>query len=389
MAQALEPEGHPPTGLQNTCWAVVQYAEQLWFAIRRSSAPRAAILRHLPRPKAHMMPQGFRFIRRRRCGGPRWLNSKGTEPCSLAIDRTRLASGCGRNHHERQLHKLVGLWLWAFAFKFRRPLFSFFEAVYNVGHPEGRPDDPNSAHQSLFAKSCNWLALLLWVATLQCVLGPRPSTKPRDRANLDRGRVTPATAQIRNQLPEKFVVTGRRVVRDAVGDTSQHKSHPIYTASERIWAVMNLMYLFLLYGWAPGIADGVGTSKSCRGEPSCTSTASQGNVTTALSWQWMHFALMLLLGCFARLRPCENLGYEPRIAFSQQTSDLPGAGAGENTNSRRSAPERAVGRAVRRSVSAEVPEGYGTRREVLALALLSQSVPSSHAPGLAGRSGAE
>ena len=89
------------------------------------------------------------------------VNSKGTEPCSLAIDRTRLASGCGRNHHERQLHKLVGLWLWALAFKFRRPLFSLFEAVYNVGHPEGRPDDPNSAHQSLFAKSCNWLALRL------------------------------------------------------------------------------------------------------------------------------------------------------------------------------------------------------------------------------------
>ena len=40
MAQALEPEGHPPTGLQNTCWAVVQYAEQLWFATRRSTADK-------------------------------------------------------------------------------------------------------------------------------------------------------------------------------------------------------------------------------------------------------------------------------------------------------------------------------------------------------------
>ena len=61
----------------------------------------------------------------------------------VSMDCTRLAALCLLTAQvasvgacsERLLHKILGLW--AFAFQFRRPLFSLFDKAYKVGHPEG------------------------------------------------------------------------------------------------------------------------------------------------------------------------------------------------------------------------------------------------------------
>ena len=66
----------------------------------------------------------------------------------VSMDATKLISLCvvtarvaqSKICTERLLQKLLGLW--AFAFQFRRPLFSLFQQVYRIGHPKGLPDAP-------------------------------------------------------------------------------------------------------------------------------------------------------------------------------------------------------------------------------------------------------
>ena len=61
----------------------------------------------------------------------------------VSMDCTRLGALCMLTAQvtsvsacsERLLHKMLGLW--AFAFQFRRPLFSLFDKAYKVGHPDG------------------------------------------------------------------------------------------------------------------------------------------------------------------------------------------------------------------------------------------------------------
>ena len=65
----------------------------------------------------------------------------------VGMDRSKLAVLCSSSARlaakgvctERLLQKIMGLWV--FACQFRRPLLSVFEAAYNVGHPEGKPED--------------------------------------------------------------------------------------------------------------------------------------------------------------------------------------------------------------------------------------------------------
>ena len=86
-------------------------------------------------------------------------------------------------------------------------------------------------------------------------------------------------------------------------------------------------------------------------------------VTTALAWQWMRFALMILLGYFVCRGTARCLVCESRTAYSQRTvaANKQSSGAGENTNQRRSAPECAARGAVCCSVPAEVPKRLWSR----------------------------
>ena len=66
------------------------------------------------------------------------LSMDATKLISLIVVTARVAKS--KICTERLLQKLLGLW--AFAFQFRRPLFSLFQEVYRIGHPEGFPDSP-------------------------------------------------------------------------------------------------------------------------------------------------------------------------------------------------------------------------------------------------------
>ena len=66
----------------------------------------------------------------------------------VAMDRSKLLALCVESARlaslgvcsERLLQKVLGLW--AFGMQFRRPLFALFQEVYQVGHPQGLPDEP-------------------------------------------------------------------------------------------------------------------------------------------------------------------------------------------------------------------------------------------------------
>jgi hypothetical protein len=63
------------------------------------------------------------------------------------------------------------------------------------------------AHRGRLADGICFARWLVWLLLLTCpvsVSGPRPSAPPRDRADLERGRVTAQTANLRAQLLTKF-----------------------------------------------------------------------------------------------------------------------------------------------------------------------------------------
>ncbi|CAE7232920.1 unnamed protein product [Symbiodinium sp. CCMP2456] len=143
------------------------------------------------------------------------------------------------------------------------------------------------------------------------------------------GRVTPATAQVRSHLLEKFaqwwqaegvsempyemlarkdpiqfslhVEEYRRVLYEQ-GETRRNFAETVNVMNQRHPFLKNFMAgpWGLLTTWEllnPG-----------KVHPPVPAPLLKAMVTTALAWQWMRFALMILLGYFGMLRPCEMLG---------------------------------------------------------------------------------
>ena len=71
------------------------------------------------------------------------------DAATVGMDREKLAAlsaetagfAAGTLASEHLLQKVLGLW--AFAFQFRRPLFSIFQECYRVGHPTAKIVSPS------------------------------------------------------------------------------------------------------------------------------------------------------------------------------------------------------------------------------------------------------
>ena len=158
------------------------------------------------------------------------------------------------------------------------------------------------------------------------VSGPRPTPQPRDRADLDRGQVTAATANHRGQLMEQFLDWIQLEEPDLRPLPELARWDPIQVATlleeygrvlyeqgapRRQYAetinviVQRFPYVktFLAGPWRllttwealwPG-----------KVHPPVPLPLLQALVTTALAWDWVRFAMVLLMGFYALLRPCE------------------------------------------------------------------------------------
>ena len=173
-------------------------------------------------------------------------------------------------------------------------------------------------------------ALLFWSllgATPSLVLGPRVPGAPRNRQDLERGQVTATTAQIRLRLLESFQswveaedaalpLLTELVRQDPIQLSTllEEYGRTLYEsgASRRDYAettnilVKTFVFLkpFLAGPWRllttweslwPGKVH----------PPMPLPLLLRVLVSTALAWSWNRFALLLLIGFYASLRPCE------------------------------------------------------------------------------------
>ena len=170
------------------------------------------------------------------------------------------------------------------------------------------------------------LCLLLTVTLSPLVVGPRPSNGARDRRDLDNGRVTLVTANLRLRLLEDLQQWLQCEEPEAplLPELAQHE--PIRTSllleeygrcmyedgaprrdyAEAISAVVQKFAFLRTFVTGPWrllttwecIAPG-------KVHPPLPLPLLKALATTALTWGWTRFALLLLVGFYALLRPCE------------------------------------------------------------------------------------
>ncbi|CAE7264968.1 Tnni3k [Symbiodinium natans] len=167
---------------------------------------------------------------------------------------------------------------------------------------------------------------LLVAVTPQLVLGPRPASQPRDRKDLERGRVTEPTAQLRARLWQAFMEWVEMEEPGTPPFLELIRADPIRVAmmveeygrvlyeqgSSRKNYAETLNALVQKHAYVKHFLTGpwrlLTTWESLwpgKVHPPCPLPLLQAMVTTAVAWEWFRFALLLLIGFYALLRPCE------------------------------------------------------------------------------------
>ena len=168
-----------------------------------------------------------------------------------------------------------------------------------------------------------WLVLLTFPL---CVIGPRPSACPRDRSDLELGRVTHQTATLRVQLLEDLAGWIQTVQPDLPGLSQLARNQPVILselveefgrtlyeqgASRRTFAetVNALQQKFaFLKTWLHGSWALLTTWESLwpgQDHPPMPLMLLKAMVSTALAWGWKRVSLLLLVGFYGLLRPVE------------------------------------------------------------------------------------
>ena len=183
---------------------------------------------------------------------------------------------------------------------------------------------------------------LLLVTTVPLVSGPRPTPQPRNRLDLDRGRVTASTAALREVLLEKFQEWISREDPDTRPLPELARWDPIQVATlleeygrvcyedgtpRRSYAetinivVQRFPYLknYLAGPWRllttwEGLLPG-------KVHPPMPAPLLKALVATALVWDWMRFAMILLIGFYALLRPCELIALKVQDCLLSTDTD--------------------------------------------------------------------
>ena len=185
------------------------------------------------------------------------------------------------------------------------------------GNPRSWGRWPLFGHAALLACSANYTLL---------VRGPRPSLHPRNRQDLEQGRVTRTTAAIRDRLWEQFSTwlemedaelppLAQLARKDPIevsirleeygrvlyeqGETRRNYAETVNVVVQRHPFLKTFMAgpWRLLTTW-----ESLNPGKV---HPPFPLPLLQAAVTTALVWGWTRLALMMLLGFYALLRPCE------------------------------------------------------------------------------------
>ena len=176
---------------------------------------------------------------------------------------------------------------------------------------------------------CCFCALLFWsllVATPPLVLGPRVPGTPRNRQDLERGQVTATTAQIGLRLLESFqswveaedaaLPPLTELVRQdpiQLSTLLEEYGRTLYEsgASRRDYAeTINILVqeFAFLKPFLAGPWRLLTTWESLwpgKVHPPMPLPLLHALVSTALAWSWNRFALLLLIGFYALLRPCK------------------------------------------------------------------------------------
>ena len=171
-----------------------------------------------------------------------------------------------------------------------------------------------------------WLVLAV---SIQSVIGPRPSAAPRNRDDLEQGRVLQTTAALRRQLLDAFVdwiqnqeasATGARPFASLARETPivvtellEEYGRVLYEtgASRRTFAetinVVQQKFPFLrrmMTGpWQ--LATTWESLHPSQMHPPIPKPLLEAMVSISISWKWHRLALLLLLGFYALLRPAE------------------------------------------------------------------------------------
>lgn len=168
-----------------------------------------------------------------------------------------------------------------------------------------------------------WLVLLI---SIPSVIGPRPAAGPRNREDLERGRVLAATAALRHQLfadftdwiktqlvPAKPLASLAKNTPIAVAELLEEYGRVLYEkgASRRTFAetinVIQQRFPFLktmMTGpWQ--LATTWENLHPTQVHPPIPKPLLEAMVSVAISWKWHRLALLLLLGFYALLRPAE------------------------------------------------------------------------------------
>ncbi|CAE7360147.1 PROSC [Symbiodinium microadriaticum] len=171
-----------------------------------------------------------------------------------------------------------------------------------------------------------WLFWLLVVASVALVSGPRPPTQPRDRRDLERGRVTAVTANLRAQLLAAFQewVMEEEPQSPPVAEIAQQKPIQLALLLEEYGRTLyeqgaprrdyaeTINILVQRFPFAKSFMAGPWkllttweTLWPGKIHPPMPLVLMKACVTTALTWGWKRMALSLLLGFYALLRCCE------------------------------------------------------------------------------------
>ena len=166
----------------------------------------------------------------------------------------------------------------------------------------------------------------LVLVSVQLVLGPRPPLPPRDRKDLEQGRVTKTTAVVRERLWEEFAQWMEMEDTETIPLAQLVRSDPIEVAirleeygrvlyergetrrnyAETVNVVVQrhpFLRTFLAGPWR--LLTTWETLCPSKVHPPFPLPLLKAAVTTALAWGWHRFALLMLIGFYALLRPCE------------------------------------------------------------------------------------
>ena len=167
---------------------------------------------------------------------------------------------------------------------------------------------------------------LWWWASLRSVIGPRPSRAPRNRHDLEQGRVTAPTAALRVQLLEAFQTWMAEENLDSQPLPELARWDPIQLATvlEEYGRVLyeqgaakrnyakTINAILQRFPYVKSFLSGpwnlLTTWESLwpgKVHPPIPLPLLRALVTTALAWRWTRFAMVLLLGFYGLLRPCE------------------------------------------------------------------------------------